>query len=108
MPPIGAAKLMDVAEAMAPGHSIDIIGLRPGGEKLHETLMTEAEAGRMSPRSTHRDVGIVDAIVPAFHPWRLKGWPGGSANSWWLMQRHSDTAFRYSMDELRKMLEAIP
>ncbi|MBI5164713.1 MAG: UDP-N-acetylglucosamine 4,6-dehydratase (inverting) [Magnetospirillum sp.] len=43
VPKIPSIRVVDLAEAMAPGMPIEIIGIRPG-EKLHETLISEEEA----------------------------------------------------------------
>ncbi len=43
VPKIPSMKIVDLAQAMAPGVKIKDIGIRPG-EKLHETLITEDEA----------------------------------------------------------------
>jgi len=43
VPKIPSVRIMDLAEAMAPGCETDIIGIRPG-EKLHEVLIPQAIA----------------------------------------------------------------
>ena len=43
IPKLKSARLLDVAEAIAPGCHLAEIGVRPG-EKIHETLITESEA----------------------------------------------------------------
>jgi UDP-N-acetylglucosamine 4,6-dehydratase/5-epimerase len=43
IPKIPSMKIADLAEAMAPGVDIDVIGIRPG-EKLHEAMITEDDA----------------------------------------------------------------
>jgi len=43
VPKIPSMKIVDLAEAIAPGCNIEITGIRPG-EKLHECLVTEDEA----------------------------------------------------------------
>ena len=63
VPKIPSMKLVDLAEAVAPGCDVHCIGIRPG-EKLHEVLVAEDEA-----RQT-RDLGDHFVIQPA-HPW----WP---------------------------------
>jgi len=44
VPKIPSMKITDLAEAIAPGTKRKIIGIRPG-EKIHEILLTEEEAG---------------------------------------------------------------
>ncbi len=43
VPKIPSMKVIDLARAIAPGASVNIIGIRPG-EKLHEVLISEDEA----------------------------------------------------------------
>ena len=51
-----AATVSDLADAMAPGHPIDIIGPRPG-EKLHEVLVNEDEMRRAYGFGDHFVIG---------------------------------------------------
>jgi UDP-N-acetylglucosamine 4,6-dehydratase len=61
IPKIPSMRVTDLAEAMAPGLPVDIIGIRPG-EKLHELLITSDE-------SRHTiDAGEVYVVLPE-HPW---------------------------------------
>jgi UDP-N-acetylglucosamine 4,6-dehydratase (inverting) len=43
VPKIPSFKIMDLAEAVAPGIKIEEVGIRPG-EKIHEEMITEADA----------------------------------------------------------------
>jgi UDP-N-acetylglucosamine 4,6-dehydratase/5-epimerase len=61
IPKIPSMRVVDLAEAMAPGLPTDIIGIRPG-EKLHELLLTSDE-------SRHSiDAGEVYVVLPE-QPW---------------------------------------
>ena len=61
IPKIPSMRVVDLAEAMAPGLPRDVIGIRPG-EKLHELLITSDE-------SRHTiDAGDVFIVLPE-HPW---------------------------------------
>ncbi len=61
IPKIPSMRVVDLAEAMAPGVGREIIGIRPG-EKLHEVLVTADE-------SRHTiDAGDVYVVLPE-HPW---------------------------------------
>lgn len=78
--------------------SATTIGLRPGGEKLHETLMTEEEIKRAVMAAD--DVAI---IPPETFPWRQEIVVMGLSvpqNEW-----RSDLAPKYEMDELRKLVQ---
>jgi UDP-N-acetylglucosamine 4,6-dehydratase len=61
VPKIPSMRVVDLAEAMAPGVGRDVTGIRPG-EKLHELLLTGDEA-----RHT-LDCGDVYVVLPE-HPW---------------------------------------
>jgi len=89
IPKIPSMRVVDLAEAMAPGLPREIIGIRPG-EKLHELLITADE-------SRHAiDAGDVYVVLPE-HPWWSAhpawvhgqplpdGWSYSSeTNDWWL------------------------
>lgn len=51
VPIVKAAPLTRLLEAVAPGAALEEIGIRPGGEKLHETLVSEDEARRARRRN---------------------------------------------------------
>ena len=59
VPKIPSMKMTDLAEAMAPGMPIKVIGIRPG-EKLHEMMISVDDA------RTTIDLGDRYAIEPAF------------------------------------------
>jgi UDP-N-acetylglucosamine 4,6-dehydratase len=61
VPKIPSMRVVDLAEAMAPGAPRDVIGIRPG-EKLHELLLTSDEARHA------RDCDDVYVVLPE-HPW---------------------------------------
>lgn len=97
IPKIPSMRVVDLAEAMAPGMERRFIGIRPG-EKLHEVLLTADE-------SRHAvDAGDVYVVFPE-HPWWNHGEQlAGKAlapefsytsdnNDWWL-----------SADELGELL----
>ena len=65
VPKMRAAYVKDVIRAVAPECSYTIIGIRPG-EKMHETLITEYEAGRT------KDIGTLYVIEPEFTDWGRK------------------------------------
>jgi UDP-N-acetylglucosamine 4,6-dehydratase len=77
VPKIPSMKITELAEAMAPGADIKVVGIRPG-EKLHEMMISGDDA-----RST-AELGDRYAIEPAFveysrTPFRLNGGPGAVA-----------------------------
>ena len=73
VPQLPSLRLGDLAECVAPGHPVKIVGLRPGGEKRHETLVTAEEM--------HRAVGFVGfgfdgrfIIEPTHMRWGRESW----------------------------------
>jgi len=89
IPKIPSMRVVDLAEAMAPGVPRDVIGIRPG-EKLHELMITADE-------SRHTiDAGDSYVVLPE-HPWwsedasRIRGTAvadgfvySSDTNDWWL------------------------
>ena len=66
VPKIPSIRIVDLAEAMAPGKPRRVVGIRPG-EKLHELMITEDDA-RFTVEATDRFI-----IEPAFAAgWRKK------------------------------------
>jgi len=61
VPKLPSMKLIDVADAIAPGCEIEYIGIRPG-EKLHEVLISEDEA-----RTTVETAEMY--VIQPSHPW---------------------------------------
>jgi len=83
IPKIPSMRITDLADAMAPGAPIDVIGIRPG-EKLHEILLT-ADESRHSV-----DAGEVFVVLPE-HPW----WTDSSP---WISGTPLTDDFTYSSD----------
>lgn len=71
VPKIPSMRLVDLAEAIAPGVEHEIIGIRPG-EKLHELMITEDDA-----RATYEldDRFVISSPLRRFSPeyWRALG-----------------------------------
>jgi UDP-N-acetylglucosamine 4,6-dehydratase/5-epimerase len=82
VPKIPSMKLLDMAEAIAPGCEVETIGIRPG-EKLHEVLVSEDEA-----RNT-LELPDMYVVQPAHSWWRRENWQGGLPLS---------DGFRYTSD----------
>ena len=90
VPKIPSMKLVEMAEAIAPGCEVEYIGIRPG-EKLHEVLVSEDEA-----RNT---VELEDMYViqPAHSWWKADNWKDGKTLS---------DGFRYTSDSNPQWLTA--
>ena len=89
IPKIPSMKVTDLADAMAPGVPVEVIGIRPG-EKLHELLLTSDEARHSIDAD---DVYVVLPEHPwwASHPKWIEGKPladgfvySSETNDWWL------------------------
>jgi UDP-N-acetylglucosamine 4,6-dehydratase len=83
IPKIPSMKVVDLAEAMAPGVPREVIGIRPG-EKLHELLITGDEARHAI------DAGEVYVVLPE-HPW----WEDHPV---WMAGKPLDDGFVYSSE----------
>lgn len=97
VPKIPSMRIVDLAEAIAPGCRHEIIGIRPG-EKLHEVMIPEDDARRSI------DCGDYYVIKPDFPWWNDHNWSNGKplpdgfryssdTNDWWL-----------TVEELRQMV----
>lgn len=73
VPVLPAGQILDLAEALAPGYPTECVGLRPGGEKLHESLLTGDEIARTVPVPFAEPQSWY-IIQPAVHPWAAE-WP---------------------------------
>jgi UDP-N-acetylglucosamine 4,6-dehydratase len=88
VPKIPSMRLMDLAEAVAPGCAVECIGIR-AGEKLHEVLLSEDEA--------RNAVELDDMyIIQPTHPWWKR------AN--WVHGRELPQGFRYTSDSNEQWL----
>lgn len=91
IPKIPSMRVVDLAEAMAPGIPRDVVGIRPG-EKLHELLITSDE-------SRHTiDAGEVYVVLPE-HPW----W---ESHPRWIDGKPLEDGFVYSSDRNERWLSA--
>lgn len=98
VPAMPAMWMADLARALAPDHPTVITGLRPGGEKMHETVLTEDEA-----RRTVMDQGMY-IINPELCPWTQPIWESTHYRQGAL---RSDTADKLTIADMRKMLEGV-
>lgn len=75
IPDLPAYRLQDLAQAMLMGtdrdmDSVDIVGLRPGGEKLHEIMLTQEEPGRTLWQEDRY------VVMPAHRSWSASPYAG--------------------------------
>jgi UDP-N-acetylglucosamine 4,6-dehydratase len=90
VPKIPSMKVIDLAKAIAPKASVDIIGIRPG-EKLHEVLISEDEARHTVELDKMFVVQPAEAIWFGYS-WQSKG-------------RLLSDGFRYSSDNNTEWLD---
>jgi UDP-N-acetylglucosamine 4,6-dehydratase (inverting) len=96
VPRVASVRLVDLAEAIAPGTPRRVVGIRPG-EKLHEVLVTSDE----SRHAVQRDDTYV--VFPEHDWWHSNGWDDGKPLDEGFVFA-SDTNDRFlSVDELRAM-----
>jgi len=98
VPKIPSMKVTDLAEAIAPGCRLEIMGIRPG-EKLHETMVPEDDA--------RRTVEFADfyVIQPDFKWWRTDNHLGGKEVPEGFKYSSDNNDRWLSIDELREMAE---
>src|ERR1700688_3561775 len=88
VPKIPSMRLVDLAEAVAPGCQVEYIGIRPG-EKLHEVLVSEDEA-----RQTLETEDMY--VIQPSHPW----WKAEN----WVNAKPLREGFRYGSDSNERWL----
>ncbi len=90
VPKIPSMRMTDLAEALAPGAVVDVIGIRPG-EKLHESLLGSDEARQAV------ELDDMYVILPMHPWWRQDHWDEG---------RPVADGFAYTSDANEKWLGA--
>lgn len=100
VPKIPSYKILDLAEAVAPGCKVEFVGIR-AGEKLHEEMITESDA------LNTLDCGKYYVIIPAHPSWNKETYIKK------FNAKYVDTGFKYnsgtnsewiSVEELRAQI----
>jgi FlaA1/EpsC-like NDP-sugar epimerase len=103
IPKLRAANIADLAIALS-GRRLGewvAVGLRPGGEKLHEVLLSPEEAGRTFEAPSYY------LLLPATHPWASAPPPFAKQRVAPAFVYSSETAPRIGVDELRALLAKV-
>jgi len=96
VPKIPSMRMMDLAETMAPGCEVELIGIRPG-EKLHEILISEDESGQAI------EFDDMFVLEPAFPSWTIAPWKGGKRLAPGVRYSSDNNTARLSSDQMRGM-----
>jgi UDP-N-acetylglucosamine 4,6-dehydratase len=99
VPVLRAASMLALAGALVPEAEIDVVGLRPGGEKLAEQLLNEEE-----PSRTIRQNGVY-MVLPSHHEWTSGDhWVGEVLGEDFLPYRSDLVTPRMTQEEIRVLL----
>lgn len=101
VPKLPSVRVADVAEAVAPGAKVEVVGLRPG-EKLHEVLI--------SPDEARHAVELPDRylIVPEEPSWKiLEPWPEGNPVPDGFVYSSDTNKEWLTVDEIREVAERL-
>lgn len=100
VPILPSYRLVDLAQALAPDLPYRAIGLRPGGEKLHERLLSDEE-----PSRTVLQAGRY-VVMPAHRSWSADPYEGTAIDPHW---RYESCAVTHlTVSELTAMLAHMP
>lgn len=97
VPVLASATLGTLADAVAPGYPVEVVGLRPGGEKLAESLLADDEI----PRT--RRAGRYFIVTPASNLWHDESWYGEPVEADFVYRSDQNTDW-LSVAEVRALL----
>jgi UDP-N-acetylglucosamine 4,6-dehydratase len=96
IPRLPAAYMVDLAMAVVPRAEVRFTGLRPGGEKMAESLLNDEEV--------QRTVQVQDrfAVLPTHHEWTAEGWSWKPVAT--NMRYQSDSGPFLNVEQLRDLI----
>ncbi len=102
IPRMPSMRILDLAEAVAPGWPVEFSGLRPGGEKLSEVLISEHESDRAK---IDDDLGVY-VLDPTHGPWGYVPWPGKKVQGGFRYESAMNEEW-LGVEELRRLTENL-
>lgn len=102
LPVMPSMRITDLAEAVAPGHPVQFAGLRPGGEKLSEVLISEHESDRVKHSA---DLGVY-VLEPSHATWGYAAWPGARVPDGFRYDSATNEQW-LGVEELRTLVEGL-
>jgi UDP-N-acetylglucosamine 4,6-dehydratase len=102
VPRIPSYRIMDVAEAIAPGARHEIVGIRPG-EKLHEEMITETDALNTIE---FKDYFVICPSMPIWKPEDLAAAFGGNMAEYGFKYNSGTNPHFLSVEEIRAQITA--
>jgi UDP-N-acetylglucosamine 4,6-dehydratase len=105
VPELPAFRLGDLAAAVAgPEYPVQCVGLRPGGEKWHEELLTAEEVRRTVARVAE----VVYVVQPSHRSWSAVPYPSDGIVRPDLVYRSDVTPWRLDVEALRARVAQVP
>ena len=110
VPTLPSAAMEDLAQAVCTNAEYIYTGLRPGGEKMHELLLSVEEANRSVylPHALFSGLGL-NIVLPAQSTWREKSvWEGESKAAPGEISSHKAKHDLLMVADLKELLKTVP
>lgn len=109
VPMLPTMRILDLAVALGIEAGVPVVsarqtGLRPGGEKLHERLLSDEEASR----ALVVDIGRKRIVIPpSHHAWTTEEWQGVGLPVGFIYSSDLAPFGRVSVEEMREWLKGV-
>lgn len=103
VPRLPSMSIVDLATAVAPRYPTEVIGLRPGGEKLAEQMISDEEATRTLEHIPVKCDPELMLIQPTHRTWETTPWEGTPRASG--AYRSDSNTWRLSVEQMREMVK---